>query len=110
MLRELKNIRQIDGERQRRWFADDEMDLILWFSPEKRLDGFEICYDKLGGTRTITWKNIRTRDGTMKSVLMAENAFERKRIKDMLAERSGNLEQNLRQFILDRLETNGGGI
>ena len=85
MLRELKNIRQIDGERRRRWFADDEMDLILWFSPEKRLDGFEICYDKLGGTRTITWKNIRTGDGTMKSILMSENALERKRIQDMLA-------------------------
>ena len=108
MLRELKKVRQIEGDRHRRWFADEELDLILWYGPEKKLDGFQICYDKLAGTRMITWKNIETRDGSLKSILMTDSPEERDRIRTMIADRSDNLDGPLKQFILDRLESNGG--
>jgi len=32
MLCEIKNVKQYDGEPQRRWFVDDYFDLIVWLS------------------------------------------------------------------------------
>ncbi len=110
MLRELKNIKQIEGEPRRRWFADEELDLILWYNSDKRLDGFEICYDKLAGSKSITWKTIQTVEGLSKSILVSNSFHDRERIRNMLADRSDNLEHHLRKFILDRLEANGGGV
>jgi hypothetical protein len=32
MLREISNLRQIEGEPQRRWFEGQELELIIWQS------------------------------------------------------------------------------
>ena len=56
MLVEMKNVRQRPEEGSRRWFADDEFDLIVWYSHEGDLLGFQLCYDKRGSERAFTWK------------------------------------------------------
>jgi len=57
MLRELHNVRQIEGEGRRRWFSDRFFDLIVWFSQDGAVAGFQLCYDKEGDQRAITWKS-----------------------------------------------------
>ena len=56
MLREILNVRQIEDEGHRRWFLDENIDLIVWYSEKELIDGFQICYDKLAVQRTITFR------------------------------------------------------
>ncbi len=55
MLREEKNVRQIEGEPRRRWFADDYFDLIVWLEPDDSIRGFQLCYDREKKPRALTW-------------------------------------------------------
>lgn len=49
MLKEIVN-KKINSDRNsfRRWFENDTLELIVWYSDEKLLDisGFELCYGK----------------------------------------------------------------
>ena len=55
MLTEIQNVRQIPGEGFRRWFSDNYFDLIVWYDDERKLVGFQLCYDKDGRERALTW-------------------------------------------------------
>lgn len=108
MLQELKDVRQIRGEGLRRWFIDDDLELILWYDPDKKLEGFQICYDKLAGTRTITWRKVTPVTGETKSLLVSDGPYNKGRLLALMKRSSENLDENLRNFILKRLETHGG--
>lgn len=57
MLGELKAVSQDKTDPgRRRWFADEEMDLIVWYTEAGGLDGFQLCYDKTGDEHAFTWK------------------------------------------------------
>jgi hypothetical protein len=63
MLVERKSVRQIAGEGFRRWFSDEYFDLIVWYEGEARADstadvvaGFQLCYDKRGQERSLSWR------------------------------------------------------
>lgn len=45
MLVELKDVRQIPNDGFRRWFTDEDFDLIVWYEDDK-ITGFQLCYDK----------------------------------------------------------------
>jgi len=53
---EMENVRQRPEEGTRRWFSDDDFDLIIWYSHAGELLGFQLCYDKQGTERAFTWK------------------------------------------------------
>jgi len=55
MLREIKKIRQINGEPSRRWFNSHDMDLIIWHDKNEFI-GFQICYEKTGQEKALSWK------------------------------------------------------
>jgi len=55
MLVEQQNVRQIEGEGTRRWFFDQDFDLIVWYSDNKPT-GFQLCYDKQSKEHALTWK------------------------------------------------------
>ena len=108
MLQELKNVKQIEGEGLRRWFVDDDIELILWYDLTRRLEGFQICYDKMAGTRTITWKKAVTPEGEAKSVLLSDGPYNRSRLLALAERSTRGLDETLRSFIMDRLESHGG--
>lgn len=65
MLGELTNVPQQAGiSGRRRWFADEELDLIVWYSASApdEISGFQLCYDLMGRERAFTW---RKDDGLM---------------------------------------------
>ena len=107
MLQELQNVRQIKEEGLRRWFISDKLELILWYNDEKKLVGFQICYDKLSGTRTITWKLASSPDGTNKSILISDGPYNKTRVRSLVERESEGLDEDLRLFILKRLESHG---
>ncbi len=53
-LKEIPNVRQVPGERRRRWFASPEIDLIIWFNEGDTPVGFQLCYDKNIRERALT--------------------------------------------------------
>ena len=107
MLQEIQNVRQIKGEGLRRWFIGDKLELILWYNDEKKLEGFQICYDKLSGTRTITWKMVTNSEGINKSILISDGPYNKTRVRSLVERESEGLDENLRLFILKRLESHG---
>ncbi|MEY2479823.1 MAG: hypothetical protein QOI04_750 [Verrucomicrobiota bacterium] len=40
---------------EREWMSDDYFDLIIWHSPDDSVKGFQLCYDKTGEERALTW-------------------------------------------------------
>jgi len=56
MLREIRNTRQITSEPPRRWFADEDMDLVVWLGDDGSIVGFQLAYDQIRSERALTWK------------------------------------------------------
>ena len=59
LLREVIHVRQVHGERRRRWFSSPAMDLVAWYGADDRIAAFQLCYDKLRGERAVTWSEDR---------------------------------------------------
>jgi hypothetical protein len=55
MLTESADVRQLKGEPRRRWFQSDTEDLIVWYAPDGSILGFQLCYDRKGAERALTW-------------------------------------------------------
>lgn len=56
MLREYKQVsRPRETPGYRRWFSDDDMDLVVWYSPLGVVRGFQLVYDRDGRPRAFTW-------------------------------------------------------
>jgi hypothetical protein len=115
MLKELKNVSQIPGEPQRRWFADDFFDLIVWYDDQYDVSGFQLCYNKEMDERALTWKrqssytHHRVEDGEAKPqrkatpILVADGKFDYKVIADRFIEESKEIDQVVSEFVLEKI-------
>ena len=57
MLKEIEGVRQIPEDGPRRWFVDENMDLIIWYTEDlSSITGFQLCYDKKSVQRCLTWQ------------------------------------------------------
>ena len=54
MLREVK-AREESAEGNRRWFADDYFELIVWLDERSTVASFQLCYDRRRWQRALTW-------------------------------------------------------
>ena len=116
MLREEMNIRQIEGEPRRRWFADEFFDLIVWLEPDGAVWGFQLCYDRGYKPRALTWTKDRgyTHNGiddgegdggAIKGspVLVQDGLFNAKTIGERLAAAAGELPPETAAFIMKKV-------
>src|ERR1700761_4117116 len=55
MLSELRNVRQVPGDRRRRWFSDEKLEVVVWYEPDGTIFGFQLCYDLRDTPRALTW-------------------------------------------------------
>lgn len=113
MLTEIRNARQVEGEGFRRWFTDDYFDLIVWYGDENALIGFQLCYDKLGKERALTWtsdygfQHNRIDSGEvpghskMTPIIVADGAFSRDPIAERFRAASSGIEPGVAQFVYD---------
>lgn len=116
-MREVIKVRQIPGERRRRWFASEEFDLILWHNDDGSFAGFELCYDKSRLERSIVWRpgggfqhmaidNGEQRPGKHKAspVLVPDGHFDASRIYSAFAIESRALPPEVASYVLKALE------
>ena len=116
MLREIINIRQVEGEPKRRWFSDTELDLYIWYGDDDTVIQFQICYDKGPKEQALTWRegegivHQAVDDGEggiyrMKStpVITGASRYDAGRIAGLITRHGGKLEHDLYEFILSRL-------
>jgi hypothetical protein len=115
MLREIRDVKQISGEPRRRWFSDENFDLIVWFEPEDRIIGFQLCYDKGIGQKALTWlkddgyQHSRIDDGDnpgkMKAspVLEADGCYDRERIGRRFLENKGDIPEKIANCIYRKM-------
>lgn len=59
MLREVVNIDRAPGQQIRRWFSDPQLDLIVWYTADGGIAGFQFCYDKSLAEHALTWRRGR---------------------------------------------------
>jgi hypothetical protein len=60
MLHEIKKTQQDSSfEGHRRWFSDENFDLIVWLSPHEEIIGFQLCYDLQARERSLMWSKGR---------------------------------------------------
>jgi hypothetical protein len=120
MLREV-SAKQIPGDYGRRLFVDDYFDLYIWFDTDHLLYGFQLCYDKDGYERSLTWRRDKgfthaavdsgeaikrggwARGQKMSPILIDGNPFQPEKIQSLFFERSEVLPEELRQFIGEKI-------
>jgi len=115
MLREIKKVRQIDGEPERRWFNGSDMDLILWHD-DNELTGFQICYNKSAQEKALSWKKDsgfshqlvddgESRSGHYKAtpILLQSDQINIKKIRTDFKKYSKNISDDVKGVILSLL-------
>ncbi len=55
LLREINASQEPEQELRRRWFTCPEADLYTWQDADGRIHGFELCYGKPHGERSLRW-------------------------------------------------------
>lgn len=101
MLVEIENVRQVPGEEIRRWFVDENTDLIVWYdSSGEQVTGFQLCYDKKSVQRCLTWQR-NSSAGT--SLLSADGRYSRKRVIRLFDSISGELPEALSTLVRSAL-------
>jgi hypothetical protein len=115
MLREVKKPRQNDGER-RRIFFDEFFDLYLWMNNADGISGFQLCYDKRGNERAMTWRedagysHTKVDDGEpldggykMKPILVADGLFQADTIAEKFKLASETMPDWIADFVYERI-------
>ena len=116
MLREVEHVHQVRGEPIRRWFASQELDLIVWYSPAKEITGFQLCYDKGKGEKALTWTreagfSHRTVDDgesrggqhKMTPVLLPDGALDKDRVLSVFKRESRRIDPEAVEFVAQSL-------
>ena len=116
MLRELSDVRQIKGGHPRRWFQSDDEDLVIWYDCDGSIYGFQLCYNRTGIEKALTWMRDRgfshdkvdagTRSGLnygRTPILVADGTFDAPAMKRRFEAISVSLPEEVRALVLTRL-------
>ena len=115
MLKESRDVRQVEGEPQRRWFSDDYFDLIVWVSPSNAILGFQLCYDVQKHSRVLNWyedgyshlgiDDGEDRPGKRKSapVLVPDGAFDKAEVTEAFVKASATIDPQVSKFVLEKI-------
>ena len=114
MLREWKNVRQPAEEGPRRWFTDEDMDLIVWYDSDRTtISGFQLCYDKQAEQHALTWmrdgryNHARVDDGEGRAgiglkqtpILVEDGAFDPVELADRFDRHAQSIDEEIRGLV-----------
>ena len=106
---------QVEHEPYRRWFFDEDFDLIVWLSDHATVMALELCYDKPGFERAVTWSrdqgyaHFRVDSGeespmrNRTPILVSDGAFPKADVIARFTRASIALDPAIRGFVLERL-------
>ena len=119
MLKEHMGVSQHRDEGKRRWFRDDNFDLIVWYEDQK-IVGFQLCYDVGGNERAITWyatgsySHARVDSGERpmgrksSPVLEGGGFFDKERVLREFDEAAQKIDPEISRLVHDRLADYSG--
>lgn len=122
MLREWKGVRQRPEEGPRRWFADEDMDLIVWYRDDGSIRGFQLCYGKQSVQHALTWLSDRGhsharvddgeagREGASKQtpMLVEDGSLDAMRLAERFAREAREIDSRVRSFVCEKLHAMSG--
>jgi len=117
MLNEIHHVRQVPGERRRRWFFDKEMDLTVWFSDDASIVGFQLVYGRPMDPHALTWwrdtgfYHHRVDDGERPDtlarkgtpVLLPDGHFDVDAVVSVFESLSRDMDAEITTFVIDTL-------
>lgn len=115
MLYEIKKVKQLKGQDFRRWFTDEYFDLFVWYDKSKKLNSFQLTYDKGHKERAVTWtkkggiRHTGVDDGegnpmaSMTPLLETDGVFDNKAVAEQFKNAGKNLEPKLAGFIHSKI-------
>ena len=116
MLLEIKKTRRIKDELPRRWFADENMDLIVWHDKHNKILGFQLCYDKPVAEHALSWwhdtgfTHRRVDDGEGKPgshkgapILIPDGEFNLNQIADNFKAAAAAIDSKIADFVYRKL-------
>ena len=115
MLRE-QSTKPTQSDFARRWLTDDYFDLIVWYEPGGGIHGFQLCYDKPGQERALTWTQSRgfahnkvdsgesAPEGNLTPILVPDGAFHAVRVREEFLNRCTQMDALIRQFVLAKID------
>ena len=103
---------------RRRWFSDDDFDLIVWLDSRGAIRWFELCYDRSRVERALTWTpthgyqhwRVDTGDASGLNYAMTpilepdDTEFPKDRVIAAFVAAADALEPTLRSFVVQRLQ------
>jgi hypothetical protein len=106
---------KIHGDYDRRWIFDDYFDLIVWYTDEDAIHGFQLCYGKPRWERALTWISNRgfshteidsgedkaTRNRT--PILLPDSSFPVVEVMVEFERRAADLPRDLRAFVIAKI-------
>ncbi len=119
MLNEIKDVTQYESGKHRRWFHDDYFDLYTWEATDGTLQGFQLCYAKLGKERALRWSPEvgYSHEGVdapedkpgraMSALFVADGAFDANNIGTIFENAALEMPEKFRRFVLDRIRAYG---
>jgi hypothetical protein len=114
MLREFP-VTQPNDVVRRRWWVDDDLDLIVWLAGDSSLLGFRLCYDKLNDERALTWtvddgySHHRVDTGESNPtknrapILVEDGSVNGERLRSRFVDRSSEMDPRVRGMVIERL-------
>jgi len=111
MLREIRNVWQVPGEKPRRWFFSHEADLLVWFDSGMPV-AFQLAYGKYHDEHAIRWKtgigfaHYKVDTGTSGRelpLLVADGPFPAASIIDQFRKLATEVPSDIVAFVCDRL-------
>jgi len=118
-LSEFRNVRQVRAQGFRRWFVNNYFDLIVWYKDNKSSPvGFQLCYDRDGTQRAITWTveegfshtridsgdDVSGRGLKMTPILVADGKFDAQIIHDLFAQAAATVDRVVADFVCTKLK------
>jgi len=114
MLKELQAYRR-HGEPRRKWYGDDDFDLIVWFDDGGDVWGFQLCYDVGRAERAVTWTvergytHHRVDDGeatpfqNLSPILVPDDPPRTETLARRFAQNAVSIDPVIRDFVVDKL-------
>ena len=115
MLTELRLTQRDHWTHRKRWFQDDYFDLFVWQDKHNGIVGFQLCYDRLGRERVISWDeeqgfgHFQIDDGedsphkNMTPVFSNDAKFSYDDVIPPFARASQHIEEAISDFVLEKL-------
>lgn len=117
MLKELRLSQHNDSPTTyKRWFQDEYFDLFIWEENRtQEVIGFQLCYDRLGKERVLSWDQCRgfghhrIDDGehsphkNMTPVFVVGGNFASDEVLSRFSKESIQIDENIKQFIMQKL-------